>query len=100
MHNSGGEPSDITSLTYEDLVAFHRKNYHPSNSKVFFYGDIELERKLEFLKKRFEGFGMALKEEMKELEAWKEPKRVVTHCAPDPSKCRLFVKRMIRLIKH
>lgn len=39
-NNSGGDPKDIPSLTHEDLVAFHKKHYHPSNSVFLTYGDL------------------------------------------------------------
>jgi presequence protease len=42
IHNSGGDPRHITSLTYEDLKAFHAQNYHPTNAKLFTYGDMPL----------------------------------------------------------
>ncbi|MGC9386059.1 MAG: insulinase family protein [Hydrogenovibrio sp.] len=39
-YNSGGDPKDIPELSYEQLVAFHRYHYHPSNSVFMTYGDI------------------------------------------------------------
>jgi Zn-dependent M16 (insulinase) family peptidase len=47
--NSGGEPKNITDLAYEDLVAFHRKYYHPSNSTFFTYGDLDVREHLKFV---------------------------------------------------
>lgn len=41
-YNSGGEPSDITDLTYEQLVSFYREHYHPSNSIFMTFGDIDI----------------------------------------------------------
>ncbi|HEX5277544.1 MAG TPA: insulinase family protein [Fluviicoccus sp.] len=38
--NSGGDPASIPDLGYEDLVAFYRKHYHPSNAVFMTYGDI------------------------------------------------------------
>ncbi len=40
--NSGGEPADIPNLTHEQLVAFHKRHYHPSNAFFYTYGDIPL----------------------------------------------------------
>ncbi len=48
-YNSGGDPADIPSLTHEELVAFHRKHYHPSNAWFYTYGDIPLEDHLAFI---------------------------------------------------
>ena len=38
FYDSGGDPKDIPTLTFENLVAFHEKFYHPSNSKIFVSG--------------------------------------------------------------
>ncbi|MBZ0278495.1 MAG: insulinase family protein, partial [Anaerolineae bacterium] len=35
----GGDPARIPDLTYEDFRAFHDTYYHPSNSRIYFYGD-------------------------------------------------------------
>ncbi len=47
--NSGGDPADIPSLTHEQLVAFHRRHYHPSNAFFFTYGDMPLVEQLAFI---------------------------------------------------
>jgi presequence protease len=40
MHlNSGGDPEAIPNLTFDEFKHFHQKYYHPSNSRIFFYGD-------------------------------------------------------------
>ncbi len=39
-YNSGGEPEDIPDLTYEQLRAFHKTHYHPSNAVFMTFGDI------------------------------------------------------------
>lgn len=38
-YDSGGDPAYIPDLTYEDFVQFHRDYYHPSQARVYFYGD-------------------------------------------------------------
>ncbi|OAA53979.1 Metalloenzyme, LuxS/M16 peptidase-like, metal-binding protein [Niveomyces insectorum RCEF 264] len=42
INNSGGDPQKITDLTYEQLCQFHAQHYHPSNAKIFTYGDMPL----------------------------------------------------------
>ncbi len=37
--DSGGDPAVIPDLTYEQFKNFHDTLYHPSNSRIFFYGD-------------------------------------------------------------
>lgn len=39
-YNSGGEPTEIPKLTYEDFVAFHKTHYHPSNAIFMTFGAI------------------------------------------------------------
>lgn len=48
---SGGDPLEITSLTYEDFIAFHQKFYNPDNCMLFLYGDIPTSEQLDFLNK-------------------------------------------------
>lgn len=36
--NAGGDPAEITSLAYEELVSFYNRFYHPSNAQVFVFG--------------------------------------------------------------
>lgn len=44
--DSGGDPAHIPDLTYEQLIGFHRRFYHPSNSRIWFYGDDDPDRRL------------------------------------------------------
>jgi len=48
-YDAGGNPEQIPSLTYEQFRAFHRTYYHPSNSKIFFYGDDDPHERLRFM---------------------------------------------------
>ena len=47
--DSGGDPDYITDLTYEEFQEFYRVHYHPSNSYIFLYGDMNIEEQLAFL---------------------------------------------------
>lgn len=42
INNSGGDPQKITDLTYQQLKQFHAEHYHPTNAKLFTYGDMPL----------------------------------------------------------
>ena len=46
---SGGDPEYIPDLSYEEFIAFHQKYYHPSNSFLYIYGDMDIEMYLEFI---------------------------------------------------
>jgi len=57
-HNSGGDPKEIPSLSYDELLEFHRDFYHPSRCLFFFYGNLPLARHLDFIAERsFHGVG-------------------------------------------
>ena len=46
---SGGDPDVIPDLTYEEYLDFHRTHYHPTNSYIYLYGDIDAEERLTWL---------------------------------------------------
>ncbi|OUQ19387.1 peptidase M16 [Lachnoclostridium sp. An14] len=46
---SGGDPEVIPELTYEQFLDFHRTYYHPSNSYIYLYGDMDMAEKLTWL---------------------------------------------------
>ncbi len=50
---SGGDPDSIPSLSYEAFCAFHKKLYHPSNSYIFLYGDMDMTERLEYLDRAY-----------------------------------------------
>ena len=49
----GGDPDVIPELTYEDYLDFHRKYYHPSNSFIILYGNMDVEERLCFLDENY-----------------------------------------------
>ena len=46
---SGGAPECIPQLSYEEFLNFHRKYYHPSNSYIYLYGNMDTEERLAWL---------------------------------------------------
>ncbi|MEG0216021.1 MAG: insulinase family protein, partial [Hungatella sp.] len=48
-YESGGDPKAIPELTYEEFLDFHRTYYHPSNSYIYLYGNMDMAEKLEWL---------------------------------------------------
>lgn len=50
---SGGDPSFIPDLTYEAFLDFHKKYYHPSNSYIYLYGDIDAAKELAFIDEEY-----------------------------------------------
>ena len=47
--DSGGDPKHIPELSYEDFLAFHKRFYHPSNSYIFLYGNMDFTERLTWL---------------------------------------------------
>lgn len=76
-HDSGGDPWDIPSLTYEKFKEFHNTWYKPNNCYVYLYGNIPTEKTLKFLNDNFlyelekvDGIDGITKSD----EKWDEPK--------------------------
>ncbi len=50
---SGGDPDVIPELSYEEFIAFHKSFYHPSNSYIYLYGDMDMAEKLQFIDEKY-----------------------------------------------
>ena len=50
--NSGGDPVEIPSLSYDQLIEFHRRHYHPSNAFFYTYGNLPLQDHLTFIQEK------------------------------------------------
>ncbi len=50
---SGGDPKHIPELTYEQFLDFHRTYYHPCNSYIYLYGNMDFVEKLEYLDREY-----------------------------------------------
>ena len=51
--NSGGDPDHIPELTYEHYLDFYHKYYHPSNSYIYLYGDVDVKERLEWMDRAY-----------------------------------------------
>lgn len=51
--DSGGNPEYIPKLTYEAYLDFYHKYYHPSNSYIYLYGDMDVVERLKWLDKEY-----------------------------------------------
>lgn len=76
-YESGGDPNSIPDLTYEEFKSFHQKYYHPSNSRIFLYGDGDTAEYLKFLNEgylnRFER--LEVDSQIKMQRRFSKPKR-------------------------
>ncbi len=50
---SGGDPDVIPELSYEQFLDFHRRYYHPSNSYIYLYGDMDMAEKLNWMDEHY-----------------------------------------------
>jgi hypothetical protein len=48
-HNSGGSPEHIPDITFEKLKDFHKNHYHPSQAKIYTYGNLPFARHLQYV---------------------------------------------------
>ena len=49
----GGHPDHMPDLKFEQLVSAHKKYYHPQNSLIFLYGDLDFSQTLKTMDKNF-----------------------------------------------
>ena len=50
---SGGDPTFIPDLSYEEFISFYNRYYHPSNSYIYLYGNADMVERLEYLDKEY-----------------------------------------------
>jgi len=77
--DSGGDPRHIPELTYEAFRDYHARYYHPSNARIFLYGDLPVGDCLSFLEEQFLG-AFSAKEVSAEVPLqprWQEPRPVM-----------------------
>lgn len=55
--DSGGDPAVIPDLSFEQFADFHRKFYHPANSRIYFSGDDDVAKRLELMDEYLSEFG-------------------------------------------
>ncbi|OAE21846.1 hypothetical protein AXG93_138s1170 [Marchantia polymorpha subsp. ruderalis] len=78
--DSGGDPTVIPDLTFEQFQEFHQKFYHPSNARLWFYGDDDPNERLRVISAyldSFEASQSAKESEVGIQKLFTEPKRVV-----------------------
>jgi hypothetical protein len=54
--DSGGDPKVIPSLTFAQFKSFHQRFYHPSNARIYFYGNDDPDRRLEIIEEYLKDF--------------------------------------------
>ena len=64
QYNSGGEPAAIPNLTYQQFLDSYKKNYHPTNARIFLDGDIPVERTFALLDEYLSRYEMGVKQQL------------------------------------
>ncbi|MGA2404465.1 MAG: insulinase family protein, partial [Syntrophobacteraceae bacterium] len=76
--DSGGDPKVIPSLTFEQFKSFHERFYHPSNARIYFYGNDDPDRRLDIIQEYLKDFSRIEPESGVALQAPKTaPARIV-----------------------
>jgi Zn-dependent M16 (insulinase) family peptidase len=75
--DSGGDPRSIPDLTYSQFKSFHDTYYHPSNARIFFYGDDDPEERLRLMDGCLDEFRAAQVDSAVRLQPeFNQPKRL------------------------
>ena len=82
-NESGGLPAAIPDLSFEDFLNFHETYYHPSNSYIYLYGDIDMEEKLDWIDENYLSHydRLEIDSHIDEEPAFKEPVTEVSEYA-------------------
>ena len=64
QYNSGGEPAAIPNLTYQQFLDSYKKNYHPTNARIFLDGDIPVEKTFALLDSYLSRYEMGEKQQL------------------------------------
>ncbi len=77
--DSGGDPRVIPTLTFEQFKEFHEKYYHPSNARIFFYGDDPPEERLKLVDEYLKDFDRREVDSAIQLQAFFDAPKRITH---------------------
>lgn len=78
QYESGGDPKVVPTLTYETFLDFHRRYYHPVNSFIYLYGNMDMNERLDYLDKEYlsKFDAIELDSHIEKQEAFAEPKEI------------------------
>lgn len=82
-YNSGGDPSAIPNLTYQQFLDTYKKNYHPTNARIYLDGDIPVEKTLSMLDEYLGRYEMGEKQQLEKQIPVSREKSVTYETAND-----------------
>ncbi len=97
-HNSGGDPKAIPDLTYDQFRDAYRKNYHPSNARIYLDGDIPLEETLSLIESYLSRFTSGSRQELAAQEPKSAEATVYYEASPEEdltSKAQLVLGKIL-----
>lgn len=104
-HVSGGWPLAIVNLTWEELVAFHKEHYHPSNAQIYSYGTFDVRKSLQYVNEEYLSKFEPLKNmwfcSVPSQRRWKRPRescitgRFDSFGAPIEKQCQIAIGYMM-----
>lgn len=79
--DSGGDPKVIPDLSFEQFADFHKKYYHPNNSRIYFSGDDDVRTRLEIMDEYLSEFDLSPESKPGSVIEWQkkiynEPKKI------------------------
>merc|ERR1711933_210567 len=74
FYDSGGKPSIIPDLSFENFVEFHKKYYHPSNAKIFVSGAEDKKSVMSIMDEYLKEFDMKMKLKEASKVSWQQKK--------------------------
>ncbi len=95
-NDSGGLPSDIPKLTYEEFINVYKKYYHPSNMKIVLYGDIQIEKMLNIIDNYINKYTSNGKEENMVVLPKQPPTHIVDSYISDSDKSLIIKSYLVR----
>ena len=97
-YNSGGDPAAIPDLTYQQFVDSYRKNYHPTNARIYLDGDIPLDETLALIESYLCKFDLGTKQELTAQQPKSAQLTVTYEAAPEEdlsSKAHLILTKIM-----
>jgi Zn-dependent M16 (insulinase) family peptidase len=92
--DSGGDPTVIPDLTYQQFKTYHDTYYHPSNARIYFYGNDDPDKRLEILAEYLNAFeAIQVNSTIQVQKPFAQPRRtnLPYEIAPDQEDAKTFV---------
>ena len=101
QYNSGGDPAVIPNLTYQQFLDSYKKNYHPTNARIFLDGDIPVEKTFALLEEYLCRYCMGEKQQLLPQTPKRQEKTVTYEAVNDGTpKAQLVLGKILGEFDH